>query len=56
MPVSRSNHKPAANVNDENLTYTVANASNIRQTGTVTVQLTDINDPPVATADTFTVV
>ncbi len=51
------NYKPAANVNGaETFTYTVANAANVRQTGTVTVQLTDINDPPVATNDTFTVI
>ncbi len=49
-------YTPAANANGaETFTYTVANAQGVRQTATVTVQLTDVNDPPVAANDTFSV-
>ena len=46
----------AANFNGgETFTYTARNTSGVEQTATVTVQVTDVNDPPVALNDTFTV-
>ncbi|MCA9192188.1 MAG: tandem-95 repeat protein [Planctomycetales bacterium] len=51
------NYTSAANFNGaETFTYVAANQSNVRLTGTVTVQVTDINDPPVAQNDSFSVV
>lgn len=39
----------------ETFTYTVRNQENVPLTATVTVQVTDVNDPPIALNDTFTV-
>ncbi len=39
----------------ETFTYTARNQENVPLTATVTVQVTDVNDPPVALNDTFTV-
>ncbi|MEZ6149428.1 MAG: tandem-95 repeat protein [Pirellulaceae bacterium] len=39
----------------ETFTYTARNQQNVPLTATVTVQVTDVNDPPVALNDTFTV-
>ena len=39
----------------ESFTYTARNQNGVELTGTVTVQITDVNDPPVATNDVFTV-
>ncbi|MBX3420123.1 MAG: tandem-95 repeat protein [Pirellulaceae bacterium] len=40
----------------ETLTYTVANAQGIRQTATVTLQITEVNDPPAAVDDALEVI
>lgn len=39
----------------ETFTYTVRNQENVPLTATVTVQITDVNDPPIALNDTYTV-
>lgn len=50
------NYTPAANFNGaETFTYTAENQSGVERTATVTLQITDINDPPVALNDAFTV-
>lgn len=50
------NYTSAANFNGaETFTYTVRNQEGVEQTATVTVQVTDVNDPPVAVNDTFNV-
>jgi large repetitive protein len=50
------NYTSAANFNGaETFTYTVQNQQGIPQTATVTIQVADVNDPPVALNDTFTV-
>lgn len=50
-------YTPAANFHGaETFTYTVANAQGVRQSATVTVQVTEINDPPVAVNDSFDVI
>ena len=50
-------YTPAANFHGaETFTYTVANAQGLRQTATVTVQVTEVNDPPEAVNDFFNVV
>jgi cyclophilin family peptidyl-prolyl cis-trans isomerase len=50
------NYTSAANFNGaETFTYTVQNQQGIPQSATVTVQVADVNDPPVALNDTFTV-
>ncbi len=50
------NYTPAANFNGaETFTYTARNQDNITSTATVTIQVTDVNDPPVALNDTFSV-
>ncbi|QDV27493.1 Ig-like domain-containing protein [Aureliella helgolandensis] len=50
-------YTPAANFNGaETFTYTAQNQEGVQRTATVTVQVTDINDPPVALNDTFSVV
>ncbi|HBE70234.1 MAG TPA: peptidylprolyl isomerase [Planctomycetaceae bacterium] len=50
------NYTPAADFTGaETFTYTVENQAGIEGTATVTVQITDINDPPVALNDTFSV-
>ncbi len=40
----------------ESFTYTARNQSGVELTGTVTLQVTDVNDPPIATNDVFTIV
>ncbi|MGN6545658.1 MAG: Ig-like domain-containing protein [Aureliella sp.] len=48
------NYTPAANYNGaETFTYTVRNQDNVTLTSTVTVQVADVNDPPVAANDVF---
>ncbi len=50
------NYTSAANFNGaETFTYTAQNQQGVPLTATVTIQVTDINDPPVALNDTFTV-
>ncbi len=50
------NYTSAANFNGaESFTYTAENQEGVRLSATVTVQVTDINDPPIALNDTFTV-
>ncbi len=50
------NYTSAANFHGaETFTYTVRNQENVPLTATVTVQVTDVNDPPIALNDTFTV-
>ncbi len=50
------NYTSATNFNGaEAFTYTAQNQEGVRLTGTVTVQVTDINDPPLALNDTFSV-
>ncbi len=50
------NYTSAANFNGaETFTYTARNQDGVQQTATVTVQVTDVNDPPVAVNDTFNV-
>ena len=50
------NYTSAANFHGaETFTYTARNQQNVPLTATVTVQVTDVNDPPVALNDTFTV-
>ncbi len=50
------NYTPAANFNGaETFTYTARNQDGVEQTSTITVQLTDVNDPPVAVNDSFNV-
>lgn len=50
------NYTPAANFNGaESFTYTARNQDGVTQTATVTVQVTDVNDPPVAVNDSFNV-
>jgi large repetitive protein len=39
----------------ETFSYTARNQDGVQQTATVTVQVTDVNDPPVAVNDTFNV-
>lgn len=49
------NYTPAANYNGaETFTYIAKNSQGVELTATVTVQLTDVNDPPVANNDSFT--
>jgi large repetitive protein len=51
------NYTSAANFNGaEVFTYTVRNQVGVERSGNVTVQIADVNDPPVALNDTFTVV
>lgn len=48
------NYTPKLNFNGaETFTYTVRNQDNVTLTSTVTVQVADVNDPPVATNDVF---
>ena len=48
------NYTSAANFNGaETFTYTARNQEGVERTATVTVQVTDVNDPPVAVNDTF---
>jgi large repetitive protein len=48
------NYTSANNFNGaESFTYTARNQDGVTQTATVTVQVTDVNDPPVAVNDTF---
>lgn len=50
------NYTSAANFHGaETFTYTARNQQNVPLTATVTVQVTDVNDPPVALNDTYTV-
>lgn len=50
------NYTSASNFNGaETFTYTARNQSGVEQTATVTIQVTDVNDPPVAVNDTFNV-
>ncbi|MGN6134565.1 MAG: Ig-like domain-containing protein [Aureliella sp.] len=50
------NYTPAANFNGaETFTYTARNQDNVTLVGTVTVQVADVNDPPVAVNDVATV-
>ena len=50
------NYTPASNFNGaETFTYTARNQGGVEQTATITVQVTDVNDPPVAVNDTFNV-
>lgn len=50
------NYTPAADFNgQETFTYTAENTGGVQATATVTVQVTDINDNPVALNDTFSV-
>ena len=50
------NYTSAPNFNGaETFTYTARNQDGVTQTATVTVQVTDVNDPPVAVNDTFNV-
>lgn len=50
------NYTSAANFTGaETFTYTARNQDGAEQTATVTVQVTDVNDPPVAVNDTFNV-
>jgi len=50
------NYTSAPNFNGaETFTYTARNQDGVEQTATVTVQVTDVNDPPVAVNDTFNV-
>ncbi len=50
------NYTSALNFNGaETFTYTARNQDGVEQTATVTVQVTDVNDPPVAVNDTFNV-
>ena len=50
------NYTSALNFNGaETFTYTARNQDGVTQTATVTVQVTDVNDPPVAVNDTFNV-
>ena len=50
------NYTPASNFNgSETFTYTARNQDGVQQTATITVQVTDVNDPPVAVNDTFNV-
>ncbi|GIW98701.1 MAG: peptidyl-prolyl cis-trans isomerase [Pirellulaceae bacterium] len=49
-------YTPAANFSGQEVfTYTVANQDGVQDTATVTVQVADVNDPPVAQNDSFTV-
>src|SRR5207253_3233945 len=49
-------YTPAANFNGtEKFTYTAKNQNGEEHTATITMQVADVNDPPVATADTFNV-
>ncbi len=49
-------YKSAANFNGaEIFTYTASNTQGVTRTATVTVQITDVNDPPIALNDTFSV-
>ncbi len=48
------NYTSANNFNGaESFTYTARNQDGVTQTATVTIQVTDVNDPPVAINDTF---
>jgi len=50
------NYTSAANFSGaETFAYTARNQDGVQQTATVTVQVTDVNDPPVAVNDTFNV-
>ncbi len=50
------NYTSAANFNGaETFTYTAQNQQGVPLTATVTIQVADINDPPLALNDTFTV-
>jgi len=50
------NYTSAANfAGAETFTYTASNQQGVSGTATVTVQVTDVNDPPVAVNDVFTV-
>lgn len=50
------NYTPAANFNGaEVFTYTARNQGGVELTASVTIQVTDVNDPPVALNDTFSV-
>lgn len=50
------NYTSAANFNGaETFTYTAQNQQGVPLTATVTIQVADVNDPPVALNDTFTV-
>ena len=50
------NYTSASNFNGvETFTYTARNQDGVEQTATVTVQVTDVNDPPVAVNDSFNV-
>ena len=49
-------YTPAGNFNgEETFTYTAENTGGVQATATVTVQITDINDDPVALNDSFSV-
>ncbi|MCA9126474.1 MAG: tandem-95 repeat protein [Planctomycetales bacterium] len=49
-------YTPAADFSGaESFTYTVENQDGVSRTATVTVQVTDVNDPPLALNDTFSV-
>lgn len=51
------NYTSAANFNGaESFTYTAVNQQGVPLTATVTVQVADVNDPPLALNDTFTVI
>ncbi len=53
---SSLNYTPASNFNGtETFTYAARNQQGVEQTATITVQVTDVNDPPVAVNDTFNV-
>ena len=48
------NYTPGANFSGaETFTYTVKNQDNVTLVGTVTVQVTEVNDPPIANNDVF---
>jgi large repetitive protein len=50
-------YTPASNFHgSETFVYTAANAQGVQQTATVTIQITEVNDPPVAANDTFEVI
>jgi large repetitive protein len=49
-------YTPAPNFNGaETFTYTAQNQDGVQLVGTVTVQVADVNDPPLAVSDTFSV-